>query len=397
MSDSFTETTHTSWFSRIKSALGGIFGGLLLVIAAVAALFWNEGRAVKTANALNEGAGQVMTIDPANLSADSSGKLVHFSGILTPNGVAQDNIFVGIQAPDGATRLERKVEMYQWEQRSKTEKQKKLGGGEETVTTYTYQKVWSERPIDSSRFKRPNGHQNPQISVESAVFGVENGNVGQINLKGSSFQNLGEKTPITLSDEQVQILKNQFAGKAVSKDGAGVSVKKRFGFEAIGDLRISYYSADVEQISVVGKLDNGTITPFETSNGRKLSMFRSGEASAKEMFDDALSSNTLTTWLLRLGGFIAMLVGFKMMLSIIGVLGDVVPFVGDVFRFATGLAAFAVTAVLSTLVIGFAWIYFRPVVGISIIVAGLILAIGSMVIGKAKAKKQAELDGVEAA
>ena len=60
-----------------------------------------------------------------------------------------------------------------------------------------------------------------------------------------------------------------------------------------------------------------------------------------------------------------MLVGFKMLFSIIGILGDVVPFIGDVMRFATGLLSLAITAVISTLVIGIAWVYFRPVIGIS--------------------------------
>ena len=86
MSDSYTEVTSTSWLSRIKGAFGGILIGFGLIVAAIIALFWNEGRAVKTARSLTEGAGQVITIDPSKLSADYNGKLVHFTGELQPNG-----------------------------------------------------------------------------------------------------------------------------------------------------------------------------------------------------------------------------------------------------------------------------------------------------------------------
>ena len=50
--DSFTEVSHESWFSRIKSAIVGVVFGLLLFVIAFPVLFINEGRAVKTAKAL---------------------------------------------------------------------------------------------------------------------------------------------------------------------------------------------------------------------------------------------------------------------------------------------------------------------------------------------------------
>ena len=97
MSDSFTEVTNTSWFSRIKSALSGVLIGLGLVLAAIVALFWNEGRAVKTAISLTEGAGLVQTIDPTSLSKEYNGKLVHFTGKLSPSGAPNDVLFTGFK------------------------------------------------------------------------------------------------------------------------------------------------------------------------------------------------------------------------------------------------------------------------------------------------------------
>ena len=98
MVDSFSETTSTSWFTRIKNALSGIVVGILLVIASVGFLFWNEGRAVKTATALAEGAGLVQTVDPNSMPSEMTGKLVHFSGDLIPAGIVEDGLFTGIAA-----------------------------------------------------------------------------------------------------------------------------------------------------------------------------------------------------------------------------------------------------------------------------------------------------------
>ena len=54
MSDSFTTRTHQSWFSRIGNSFAGVLIGLALIVGMVGLLFWNEGRAVKTARSLEE-------------------------------------------------------------------------------------------------------------------------------------------------------------------------------------------------------------------------------------------------------------------------------------------------------------------------------------------------------
>lgn len=47
----------------------------------------------------------------------------------------------------------------------------RLGGGTRTTTTYSYDKAWSERPIDSGGFHDPGGHENPgSMPWQSAVW-----------------------------------------------------------------------------------------------------------------------------------------------------------------------------------------------------------------------------------
>lgn len=386
MNDQFTETTSTSWFARIKNALSGIVFGIALVIGACVALFWNEGRAVKTAASLTEGAGIVQTIDPQTAGANLEGKLLHFVGNLKISDRVSDKNFNSIVAPQGAVKLVRSVEMYQWKQTSKSEKRKKLGGGEETVTTYSYSKEWSNRAIDSSRFKKPEGHNNPPMLIENASSTIDSAAIGAVKINGAKLSSLGESEQLELTETNRQNVKEQLGvGKKVITQGNAIMISQYGAGPSIGDTRISFTYSSPTQVSAIGAFKAGALESYETSNGRSIFMVRDGTADAKSMFDAAQSSNTTFTWIVRAAGFFAMLVGFKMIFSIVGVLGDVVPFIGNIFRFATGLAAFALTAVLSTVIIGIAWIYYRPLLGIIIIGLGLVFAVAALVLGKKKA------------
>ena len=87
---------------------------------------------------------------PARSSPDNNLKLVHVSGNATTDEVLTDPTF-GVSAT--AIRLGRKVEMYQWNEVKNSSTQKDLGGSNETTTTYSYVKKWSDDPIDSTKFK----------------------------------------------------------------------------------------------------------------------------------------------------------------------------------------------------------------------------------------------------
>jgi Transmembrane protein 43 len=47
-----------------------------------------------------------------------------------------------------------------------------LGGGTTTTTTYDYTRQWSDDAINSSKFKHPDNHQNPEMPFRS-VQGLE--------------------------------------------------------------------------------------------------------------------------------------------------------------------------------------------------------------------------------
>lgn len=385
MSDRFTETTSTSWFSRITGALGGIVTGFLLVIVACGALFWNEGRAVKTERALDEGAGAVVSVDAARPDGANDGRLVHISGPVKVGAPPADPLFGGLTLPDNSIRLVRHVEMYQWKEDSKRETRNKIGGGTEKVTTYSYSREWSSGPIDSSNFRKPEGHANPDFAILQNSATSESAAIGGFQFTGRTLAGLGTEENLQPNDAVVAELK-QFLGDSfkVQTSAGALYVGANPAAPAVGDLQITLTASVADEASVIGMQQGDRLKDYKTSNGNTIFLTAAGEKTAAEMFDSAKSANTTMTWIIRGVGTLAILIGFRLMFSIVGVLGDVIPFIGDVFRFATGLASLALTFVLAPLVMSIAWIAYRPVLGLTILIAGLLIAAAFLFIGKSR-------------
>ncbi|MBW9063228.1 TMEM43 family protein [Rhizobium herbae] len=370
---SFTETTKTSWFSRLKNGLIGLILGPLLVFGMIWLLSWNEGRSVQTYRALAEGAGIVVSVDNGRIDPANEGKLVHISGSVKPDGAPEDPA-LGVSA-QGAAGLNRKVEMYQWVEDSKSETKKTLGGGEETVTTYSYKKEWRPRRVDSADFKQADQHQNPDMPIEGERFTVATATLGAFTVDGKAVADLAKDSPVKLSpDVAGQVTSALGSDRPVKVDGTTIHVSQNRQSPAIGDLRISFSREDIAEASFVGAQKGATIGGYKASNGRKLFLSAAGNVGPAEMFEAAQSENTLITWLIRFGGLLGMFIGFVIMLSILSIIADVIPLVGSIVGFGTSIVAGILTLVLGPVVIAIAWIAYRPVLAIIIIALGILLA-----------------------
>ncbi|MCC8037225.1 MAG: TMEM43 family protein [Bacteroidales bacterium] len=136
----YTETTRQSYGSRVGQSFKNIISGLVLFIGATCLLWWNEGRAVHTADMLQEAGSAVQPLDNVDQIDNSlNGMLVHATGMAMTTDSVRDGLF-GIA--ENALALKREVQYYQWVEKSKSETKEKLGGAKETVTTYTYEQKW---------------------------------------------------------------------------------------------------------------------------------------------------------------------------------------------------------------------------------------------------------------
>lgn len=146
MPDSFSEVTRQSWFSRLGAAIKAVLVGVVFFLVSFPLLWWNEGRAVRTAKGLRELGGSAVTVSAEKVDPAYEKKPVHMTAEATSEETLSDPDFpVSAQA----IKLRRQVEMYQWQERKSSETKKRIGGGTETVTTYNYEKGWSDERIHS--------------------------------------------------------------------------------------------------------------------------------------------------------------------------------------------------------------------------------------------------------
>jgi hypothetical protein len=385
MSDSSTVTTRTGWFSRLGNSLGGILIGLILLAVGVWLLSWNEGRAVKRERALNEGAGVVQTVDANTIDPAQDGALIHTSGDTSVAGSLTDNAWpVSVQA----LRLLRDVEMYQWRETSRSETRTRLGGGQETVTVYEYERVWSASAENSSNFHNPDGHQNPGFPVEAAAFTSSDARLGAYRLDTRVIEQIGPAEALTLDGDTQRALAGQ-AGRRATASSSELYLGANPGSPEIGDTRVSWRVVRPGTVSVVAAQLGEGFAPFQTDNGESILLVESGRVSAAQMFEGAQAANRAMLWGIRVGGLVMLVIGFGLILNPLRVLADVIPPVGAVVGMGLGLVSTLLGVLLGGVVIAVAWFVFRP--ELSVIVLAVAGGIGFLLwrMGRSRLRKQA--------
>ena len=89
------------------------------------------------------------------------------------------------------------------------------------------------------------------------------------------------------------------------------------------------------------------------------------------MFTAAEAANATMTWILRLVGFIGMAIGFCMVFKPMEVVADVVPFIGNIVGLGFTIAAFGIAGAISLVTIAIAWLFYRPLIGIPLLLLGV--------------------------
>ncbi len=363
----------------LKSA---IFG-LVLLIAACILLFWAEGRAVKTARALEEGKGLVVEVDAAKVDAGNEGKLVHISGDAVPQDVPRD-ARLNIEAK-GAVSLTRKVEMLQWKETSREIERTANDGSKTKTTVYDYDKTWSSTPIDSARFKTASAPKNPPMPLSGESFEIAEAKVGAFRLAGKSVAPLGKDSSLPLSDAGID-----HAAAALGGSNPVWLVNNQYVFAAdpdspqVGDVRIGFERGDVSRLSAVGQQAGDKLQPYTASNGREVFLIQAGNASAAEMFKDAIDGNVFLTWIIRGGGLLMMFFGFMLSFTPLTATLGRVPLVGGLIRGGASLVGLVMTLALGSIIIGMGWIFYRPLLALAIIALGVGAAVALGVFGDKK-------------
>ena len=402
----YTETTTKGWGERLGSSFKGIITGFVLIAIGTGLLWWNEERTFKTAGAIGEA--QMLTEDVQDISkVDPSldGHVIHATGRADTKDTLRDPVF-GVQVT--AIRLDRDVEFYQWHEESHSEKRKKLGGGEETVTTYTYEMGWSSGPIDSGSFHDPDyrGRNVTLATLNDETQWAKNVTFGAYTLPDSLKHSIGGATALAVEnvdmDSVLGILTvpEEYKNKYLKTTGTNGNFGMGMGIGSlnvnpltsfihvaggtvyigadpaspkIGDVRVTFKQVPPADVSIIAKVLKNTFEAYKASNGYDFIQLDMGTASMEKMFEGAKSSNNIMAWVLRVVGFLVVVAGLRAVFGPLSVIADVIPLLGDIVGAGVGLVAFLLGLAWSCIVIAIAWVRFRPLIAGCLIAAAVVI------------------------
>ena len=364
MSDQFTEVTKTGYGSRIVGSFKGIVIGIILFCTSFVVLYWNEGRVD-----LSTIAKTAVHID-AQMQADASqnGMLVSATGMVRSDEQIGDGLFLN---PGPYMALDRRVEMFAWVEEQKSQSKTNLGGSETTETTYTYTKEWAGSPRSSADFKYPQGHENPQKTLEDKTVTAADAAIGVYQFDPASIQ-LPAFARISLSEQNISLKQ----GALLANDAylfIRNSASGTFANPHIGDVRVSYHALRPGfDGTIFGKLNGQKIEPYVDEDNNRL--YRVFDGTREEGIAAYHSEYKMMLWIFRAVGFLMMWVGLAAIFGPISVLLDVLPLLGSVSRSVVGLVTFFVSLVLTAVTVLVSIIAHTPV-ALAIAVAATSIAI----------------------
>lgn len=366
MPDQFSTTTSRNYFQRLGDSFVGILVGLALLLIGPTLLFWNEGRAVDASRGLSAAAKEAVTVTNAVVLPANERKLVHVTGAAeAPSPLVDDTLTVSIP---NALAMERKVQMFQWVETTETKTTEKVGGTQETTTTTTYIKKWQEGPVDSSSFKRPEGHTNPAMPLQSSRSFARDAKLGDFVLSEQVINLLSAETPFTPTITP--------AGWTKTPNGMFKGIGT-MDAPNVGDLQVIYSFTAAGTMSVMGAQIGNQLTAWPSGKGRFEVLLASPTIKTKEaMVSDAKDAEGFFTWVLRLVGTLVCIAGFGLIMGPIKALGNVIPFVANVVGAATGLVALGLGSILALIVIALAWFVVRPILSIALLMSAIGVTIG---------------------
>ncbi|MEM8723099.1 MAG: TMEM43 family protein [Cyanobacteria bacterium P01_G01_bin.39] len=336
MSHQYTEVEHISWGKRITNSFVGVILGFALFFGSFFILYWNEGRIN-----FSQIAKQAVEISATSSNTVPQGKLIFTTGSVTSEEVIGDNLFL---KPGQYIAVKRFTEMFAWDETKTSKTKKNVGGSEEKITTYRYEKKWHNQPEDSSRFKKSAGHHNPAKSISDLTNRVSQAQIGIYDLDIERID-LPRFQKLQLNQQNTNL-----------KDG--VSLVGNYLFQGngtlnnpqVGDLRLQYsIIPNNMNMTVFGKLDKNRITAYlDQGKNRFYRMFSGSREEAISLLQHEYKT---TTWLLRLLGFVMMWMGLTLFIEPIGVVLDVLPFLGNITRGIAGVSSFIIAFVMSSITI----------------------------------------------
>lgn len=341
---------------KVGDSIKGIGGGFIAILIGIVLLWWNEGNNVKNIKTTNEISNNYIDVTSEIIDSKNEGKLIATNGRLTNEEELYDSVFdVKVKTPV----LKRVVEIYEWKEESETD--------EDGDERYTYSKVWESTLIDSQSFNNSRYSNPTTMPYNTETYYSEKVNVGAFLLTREQLNNLSTNGVFNeYNSEKIEELNYKIYGNYITNS-------EDINNPQIGDIRISFVYNNSTEISVLAVQSGNTFKDYVSSSGKIINSVVEGIHSGEEMINIIKSQNNALKWILRLGGFLFIFAGIATILKPISAVTSVIPVLGYIVGSAVGLIAFVLGLSISLFVISIAWLIFRPLIGISLLIVTSIL------------------------
>ena len=146
------------------------------------------------------------------------------------------------------------------------------------------------------------------------------------------------------------------------------------GAPEVGDVRVTFEKVVPAKVTVMAVVDGDTFKPFKAKNGKRFQTLVMGAKSGDEIIEAEKEANNMILWFLRILGCLMVIGGLKGIFGFIETILKVVPFIAGIFGWGVGLVCTIIGVAWSLIVIAIAWLFYRPLLGISLLVlAGLLI------------------------
>jgi predicted transcriptional regulator len=247
--------------------------------------------------------------------------------------------------------------------------------------------TWSSTRIKSDEF--PAAYQNPGFEFSNSAFLANSIQLGAFNLSAGVTKKISATNKVVLQSIDLQSLAPGLRNRATVHDGMlylAYAGSPDPSTPQVGDLRINFYAARSMTVSVVAQQQGNSLVPYQTKAGVALALLESGQIDASEMFMQAQQENTMMTWGLRGGGFFMVFMAFHAMFSALSKVFRRIPVFGGVAEAGATIVSGVLAVAITLPTIAIAWIAYRPVIGIGILVAMVPVIVLSVMYAKKRAR-----------
>ena len=136
----------------------------------------------------------------------------------------------------------------------------------------------------------------------------------------------------------------------------------------IGDVRITFEKVVPATVTIVAQVNGNTFKAYKAKNGKRFQTLRMGKKDADEIFESEHKVNKMWLWVFRILGVILVIAALKGIFGFLSTLLKVIPFLANIIGWGVGVVCTVVGIAWSLIVIGVAWLFYRPLLGIGLLV-----------------------------